>query len=496
MIRQELLDQYEPTIGIECHVQLNTTTKLFSGASNDERGKQPNTVVSPICFGLPGTLPVLNAKAIELAVRAGKALNAEIAKVSSFDRKHYFYPDLPKGYQITQLDRPTVGKGEIEVPVVDGKSAGQRIKVRINRAHLEEDAGKSTHPAGADYSLVDLNRAGTPLLEVVSEADMHSAAEAKAYVQELYLLMKYAGVTLGDLQHGNMRFDVNISVAKKGADKWGTRAEMKNLNSFRAVERAIQYEITRHIELLEKGESIKQETRGWDEAKQKTVPQRTKEEAMDYRYFPEPDVPPVVLTHEEIEAIHAEMPHLPPHIRSELARFGVDQATSETLLLQDAMSGSGYVHTVLQIGAKAGNDDAKFAANFFVNRDIKHRQDNPDVQSIPSDDQLIDVFSMVKSSELSSNAVDQLLFRLKTNHALKARSLAESEGLLQENDSDALGQIIDTVLADPASAQAVADIKKGEMKAIGYLVGKVMKASQGKANPGAVSEIIRAKLAS
>lgn len=489
MVKQEVIDQYEPTIGIECHVQLNTKTKLFSGASNDDRDKQPNTVVSPICFGLPGTLPVLNAKAVELAVRAGKALNAEIAKVSSFDRKHYFYPDLPKGYQITQLDRPTVGKGEIEVPV-DGKT----IKVRINRAHIEEDAGKSMHPAGADYSLVDLNRAGTPLLEVVSEADMHSAAEAKAYAQELYLLMKYAGVTLGDLQHGNMRFDVNISVAKKGAKVWGKRVEVKNINSFRAVERSVQYEIARHIELIEKGEVVKQETRGWDEVKQRTVSQRSKEEAMDYRYFPEPDVPPIVLTDEEIEAIHADMPHLPPHIRRELARFGLDQATAETMILNDALTGSGYVNTVLLVGTKASNGAAKFAANFLVHRDIKHRQDHPNQLGVPSDDQFIDVYEMVQAKELSSNAVDQLLFKLKTSHDLKAREVAEQEGLLQQNDESELGAIVATIIADPSNAAAVADIKKGEMKAIGFLVGQVMKASQGKANPALASELIRKAL--
>lgn len=489
MIKQEVLDQYEPTIGIECHVQLNTKTKLFSGASNDERGKKPNEATSPICFGLPGTLPVLNSRAIELAVRAGKALNAEIAKVSSFDRKHYFYPDLPKGYQITQLDRPTVGKGEIEVPV-----NGKTIKVRINRAHLEEDAGKLTHPSGADYSLVDLNRAGTPLLEIVSEADMHSAAEAKAYAQELYLLMKYAGVTLGDLQHGNMRFDVNISVAKKGAKEWGKRVEVKNINSFRAVERSVLYEISRHIELLEKGEAVKQETRGWDEAKQRTVAQRSKEEAMDYRYFPEPDIPPVVLTDEEIQAIHDEMPHLPPHIRRELDRFGIDQATAETLILHDAMTGSGYVHTVMQVGTKASNGAAKFAANFLVHRDIKHRQDNPDQQGVPSDDQLIAVYEMSQAGEISSNAVDQLLFKLKADHKLEARQLAESEGLLQENDLDALGAAVETVLSDPANQKAIEDIKAGQMKAIGFLVGQVMKATGGKANPAIVSQAIIQKL--
>ena len=490
MIKQDVLDQYEPTIGIECHVQLNTKTKLFSGASNDERGQAPNMVTSPICFGLPGTLPVLNAKAVELAVRAGKALNAEIAKVSSFDRKHYFYPDLPKGYQITQLDRPTVGKGKIEVPV-----NGKTIKVRINRAHIEEDAGKSVHPSGVGYSLVDLNRAGTPLIEIVSEPDMHSAAEAKAYVQELYLLMKYSGVTLGDLQHGNMRFDVNISVAKKGAGKLGKRSEIKNLNSFRAVERAVQYEISRHVELIEKGEVIKQETRGWDEAKQCTTAQRSKEEAMDYRYFPEPDIPPVVLTAEEIEAIHAEMPHLPPHIRRELARFGLDQATAETLILQDAMTGSGYVHTIMQVGSKDSTGAAKFAASWLSNRDIKHRQDHPDQLGVPSDDQFIAVYKMVSDKELSSNSVDQLLFKLKADHTLNARQVAEADGLLQENDTDALALAVGKILSDPANQKAAADIKAGETKAIGFLVGQVMKQTGGKANPAAVAELIKDSLA-
>ncbi len=488
MIKQEIMDQYEPTIGIECHVQFNTKTKLFSGASNDDRDKAPNTAVSPICFGLPGTLPVLNAKAVELAVRAGHAMQAKIATFSSFDRKHYFYPDLPKGYQITQLFKPIVLQGKIETVVGD-----QTHSVRIHHAHLEEDAGKSVHPSGAPYSLVDLNRAGTPLLEIVSEPDMHSAAEAKAYVQELYLLMKYAGVTLGDLYHGNMRFDVNISMAKKGAEKWGTRAEIKNLNSFRAVEKAVEYEAQRQVELLEKGEAVKQETRGWDEAKQRTVSQRSKEEAMDYRYFPEPDLPPIELEQSYIDSVKAGMPALPGELRKQLKDAGVETANAEIMILQDALGGMHYVQTVLEL-AKSSADVAKFAANFFVHRDVKYRADNPEanLRELDAED-LNAVFGMFKDGKLSSNTADQLLYELKAVKA-DATALAEQKGLVQENDESALSAIIDSVLADPANAKAAADVKNGEMKAIGFLVGQVMKESKGKANPGAVSQLLRKRL--
>lgn len=486
MISKEVIDSYRPTIGIECHVQLNTVTKLFSGASNDDRDQAPNTVVSPICFGLPGTLPVLNERAVELAIRAGHALNAKIAAVSSFDRKHYFYPDLPKGYQITQLDRPIVGEGLVRVP-----TGSKHVDVRINRAHLEEDAGKLTHPSGADYSLVDLNRAGTPLLEIVSEPDMHSAEEAKNYAQELYLLMKYAGVTRGDLQHGNMRFDVNISVAKEDAKTWGTRAEVKNLNSFRAVERAVEYEVVRHIELLEKGEKVRQETRGWDDAKQKTISQRSKEEAMDYRYFPEADVPPIELSPTQIKRVVDAMPKLPPQLRVELGRLKLDAMTIDTLILQDALASLGYVHAVLATHEKAGQDAAVFVANFLVHRDIKQRQETEEMLSLPTIEQFCDVFALFKDKYLSSNGADQLLFALKGNSGANAKAEAEALGLLQENDEGALGVVIKEVIADPANAKAVGDVRAGEMKAIGYLVGQVMKASKGKANPGVVSELIK-----
>lgn len=483
MISKELLDQYEPTIGIECHVQLRTKTKLFSGADNDARGKAPNTTVSPICFGLPGTLPVLNREAVNLAVRAGVALNAQIAHWSSFDRKHYFYPDLPKGYQITQLEHPTVGTGEIDVPLKGGS-----FKVRITRAHIEEDAGKLTHPDNADYSLVDLNRAGTPLIEVVSEADMHSAEQAKAYVQELYLLMKSAGVTDGDLYHGNMRFDVNISIAPKGSDTLGTRAEVKNLNSFRSVERAAQYEYERQVELVSKGEKIAQETRGWHDAKQKTFSQRSKEEAMDYRYFPDADLPPIELTDEHIAQIRAEVePTLPRVLRIKLSDAGVRSEDAETLLMSDALSGLGYVRTVLGVG----KDDAKFTVNFLVNRMATAEGEIV----LPTSEQFSAVAALFRSGLLSSNSADQLLLELCGKPSADAREVAEAKGWIQETDTAAIETVVDEVLADPASAKAVADIRSGNDRVIGFLVGQVMKKSQGKANPAIVSKIIKERLA-
>ena len=279
------MSKYLPSIGIETHVQLKTKTKLFASVGNDARNAKPNTLISHICVGMPGALPVLNKAAIELAMRTAFVLNTKPQKFSIFDRKHYFYPDLPKGYQISQFNQPIIVGGHVDIEIDK-----QKRKIGITRAHLEEDAGKNTHPAGVDYSLVDLNRAGTPLLEIISEPDIHSPAEAKAYVRELYLLMKYSGVSDCDLYHGNMRFDVNVSVSKD-PDKLGVRSEIKNLNSFRSVEGAVAYEIKRQTELLEKGGSVVQETRGWDEAKQKTLSQRGKEEAHDYRYMPEPRHP-------------------------------------------------------------------------------------------------------------------------------------------------------------------------------------------------------------
>ena len=295
------MTKYIPTIGIECHVQLSTKTKLFSEVDNDARGKEPNSCVSPVDYALPGMLPRLNGEAIKYAILAGKAMNCKINAYSRFDRKHYFYPDSPKGYQITQFYHPIIGEGYVELP--------SGTKIRIEHAHLEGDAAKLTH--FENYSLVDFNRVDTPLIEIVSMPDIHSAEDARDYCRELWRLMCYAGVTNGDLYNGNMRFDVNTSVAPEGEDKLGTRTEVKNLNSFKSVERAVAYEIDRQSKLLDKGEEVVQETRGWSDATGKTTGQRSKEEAKDYRYMPEPDLPPVNLADDYIKEESAKLPLMP-----------------------------------------------------------------------------------------------------------------------------------------------------------------------------------------
>ncbi len=479
MSKADILDQYEMTIGIECHVQLATTSKLFSGADNDARDKDPNSVINPIDFGLPGMLPVLNHRAVELAVKAGKVLNAEIAEVSRFDRKHYFYPDLPKGYQISQMYQPIILAGYVEAPLDNGES----VKVRIHHAHIEEDAGKLTHHG--TYSLVDLNRAGTPLIEIVSEPDIHSAVEAKAYATELHRLMTYAGVTNGDLYHGNMRFDVNISVAKKGATELGTRAEVKNLNSFRSVERAANYEFERQIELLEKGEKIVQETRGWDDATGRTSSQRSKEDAQDYRYMPDPDIPPIVLTKDEITRIQADVPRLPHSYRASWASMNLDRSVVEALIANQA-----YAALITDIQAEAGDDSARRVAHWFASAVNTDAED----QSIRVTNFNATIYSslstMVEKNELSSTAAKEVFQELLTSDK-NPREIAEQKNLLQVSDETAIQAIVEEVLADPASAQSIEDIKAGQEKAIGFLVGQVMKKSQGKANPALAQRLIR-----
>jgi aspartyl-tRNA(Asn)/glutamyl-tRNA(Gln) amidotransferase subunit B len=482
MTAPEIYDQYEMTIGIECHVQLATVSKLFSGADNDARDKEPNSAVNPIDFGLPGMLPVLNREAITLAVRAGKALNADIAKVSRFDRKHYFYPDLPKGYQTTQMYQPIILEGYVDAPL----ESGETVRVRIHHAHIEEDAGKLTHHG--TYSLVDLNRAGTPLIEVVSEPDIHSAAAAKAYATELHRLMTYAGVTLGNLFHGNMRFDVNISIAKKGATELGTRAEVKNLNSFKSVERAAQYEFERQVEILEKGEKVVQETRGWDDATGKTSSQRSKEDAQDYRYMPDADIPPVVLTEEEITAIQAEVPALPGEYRSAWASMNLDRSVVEALIATQS-----YAVLISEIQAAASDDIARRVAHWFSSAVATGSEEEAIIASNFSPEGYIELSEMVANNELSSTAAKEVFQELLTSEKTP-KAIAEAKNLLQVSDSGAIDAIVDEVLADPASEKSIEDIKAGQEKAIGFLVGQVMKKSQGKANPAMAQRAIRKKL--
>lgn len=475
-----LVKGYLPTIGIECHVQLNSATKLFSTTDNDARDAEPNTKVSVIDYALPGMLPVLNHEAIRLAARAGKALNSEIAHVSRFDRKHYFYPDLPKGYQISQMYAPLIIGGHVDLP------SGETV--RIHHAHVEEDAGKLTH--FSDHSLVDLNRAGTPLVEIVSEPDMHSAKMARAYAEELHLLMTFAKVTIGDLYHGNMRFDVNISVAKPG-DKLGTRTELKNLNSFRAVERATEYEINRQIELLEDGGEVEQQTRGWDEGKQQTFKQRGKENAQDYRYMPDADIPPVVLTDADIAEMQADFPVMPAQYRAKFATMNVDDSVVQVLLNTEIVA-----ELVSKIIDQAGADVARRIANMFAS--ALPAEDDTDAAkkelNLPSAEHLIKLAQMLADKKVSSTAGKEIFAELLNNDQ-DPEEIAKSKNLLQVSDTGAIEKIVDDVLAAPQCAKAVADFKAGNEKVIGFLVGQVMKASKGKANPSLAQEILRKKLA-
>lgn len=492
MLNEETISKYEMTVGIECHVQLATDTKLFSGADNDARDKSPNGVISPIDYGLPGMLPVLNRKAVDLAIRAGKALNSPIAKVSRFDRKHYFYPDLPKGYQTTQMYQPIIGSGSIEVPVEDGS----KINVRIHHAHMEEDAGKLTHYG--NYSLVDLNRAGTPLIEIVSEPDIHSAIGAKAYATELYHLMTYAGVTNGDLYHGNMRFDVNVSTALKGASELGTRSEVKNLNSFKSVEKAAEFEFRRQIEMLERGEKVVQETRGWDEAKQKTTSQRSKEDAQDYRYMPDADIPPIVLTDVEIAKIQSEVPILPNEWREILNPLGLNYLQIE-MLLDIENEYRGKINFLDSIKTYIDNGDverAKFFTNWQINVFVPLiRDESFKIGEINSIEVEKTIYELISANKLSSTNA-KILFRelIAMDSMLDIEKYATDKGFIQVSDESAIIAIVDEVLGDPTSAKAVEDLKNGNEKVIGFLVGQVMKKSQGKANPGLAQKLIRERV--
>lgn len=491
MVSSEIRKQYTVTIGIECHVQLKTATKLFAAVGNDAREAAPNTLVSPLCFGLPGTLPVLNREAVHLAMRAAFALGTVPQKFSKFDRKHYFYPDLPLGYQITQFDEPIILGGSVDIEVDD-----QTKTIGITRAHIEADAGKSTHPEGKDYSLVDLNRAGTPLLEIVSEPDMHSAEEAKAYAKELYLRMRYADVSDCNLYYGNMRFDVNVSVSK--TDELGTRTETKNLNSFRSVEKTIEYEVNRQIELLEKGEKIAQETRGWNDAKQRTFTQRTKEDAHDYRYFPDPDLPPVTLTDEQIADVKAEMPVMPSAWRERLADFGLNAAAMD-ILLEAELDDPEVSYLGLIQESLSDKAFTKTLANWFVNVEIPLRRD--DTQSftngLTNQGRLHvyhEVAQLVQEGKLSSSNAKALFTKVFTaQQAVQdVVAFAKQHNLIQESDEGAIAKIVEQVIA--GNPKAAEDVKAGEMKAIGFLVGQVMKLSQGRANPGLAQQLIKKQL--
>lgn len=476
---------YEIVIGIETHVQLATSTKLFCACDNDAREAAPNTKVCVVCMGYPGTLPVLNERAIKLALRLGVALNADykLPMHTKFDRKNYFYPDSPKGYQITQFDEPIVPGGWVEY-LVDGKTK----RVGITRAHLEGDAGKLTHPDGADYSLVDLNRAETPLVEIVSEPDMRSAAEAKGYAQELHNIVRYAGVSAANLYYGNMRFDVNVSVRLVGQDDFGTRTETKNLNSFRAIERVVEYESARQIEVIEGGGKIRQETRGWNDAKQETYLMRSKEDADEYRYFPEPDLPPVIITRDMIDDVN-DFEYLPADIRECATRAGISASDAEVLIGADDLEA---VRIWNQLSIE-NPEHARFGFNWLVGDQIKLAEAKGQTlaQSDITSLTLAMVGQMVADDKLSSTNAKVLLSHLWDDDK-GAVKVATDLGLIQQSDESALTVIVERVFAE--LPKVVADYRAGNQRAFGALVGAAMKASRGQGNPQVLSQLLRAKL--
>lgn len=476
--------EYVPTIGIECHVQLKTVSKLFSGADNNAKEAPPNTLINHIDLGLPGALPVLNEQAVILAIKAAKALNSRAANFSKFDRKHYFYPDLPMGYQISQYDEPIILGGYVNI--YDPK-AKQIKRINITRAHLEADAGKNIHPDKKNYSLVDLNRAGTPLLEIVSEPDMHSAEEARLYAEKLYLLMRYADVTEGNLYYGNMRFDVNVSISK--TNELGTRAEIKNLNSFRSVERAVNYEIIRQAKLLEEGERIVQETRGFNDQEGTTYSLRSKENADDYRYMPDPDIPPVILADNYIDKYERETNHLPDYYIDKLRDLGVDEVSSYILLDYELEEGAGILEYVLSLP----KDSVKPIVNWIINiespiilklANITNNKINK-VHSLYEE-----LLSISKEGLINSNSIKELIKKLFENKELPKdlKLYIQELGLIQNSDTKELELIVKKVVED--NQKAFNDLKNGEQKVIGFLIGQVMKMSKGNANPSIVKELI------
>jgi len=474
--------EWETVIGLEVHVQLSTASKLFSGTST-EFGAEPNTQANIYDLAMPGTLPVLNSEALKMAVKFGLAIDAKIGKTSVFDRKNYFYPDLPKGYQTSQLDFPTVGKGSLVINMEDGTQK----TIGVTRAHMEEDAGKSLHEDFHGKSGIDLNRAGTPLLEIVSEPDLRSAKEAVAYLKKLHSIVCYLGISDGDMSQGSMRCDANVSIRPKGSTELGMRTEIKNINSFRFVEKAINIEVERQIDLIEDGGTVTQETRLYDSEKNETRSMRSKEVANDYRYFPEPDLLPVVIDDSFIEAVRKTLPELPDAKRQ---RFQEQYGLSEydAMVLSADLDTANYFEEVA-----AACDDAKLSANWVMG-DLQaylNKEELPIAQSIISAEALAGIISRIKDNTISSK-IAKTVFESMLAGEGDADSIIESKGLKQVTDTGAIETMVDEVIAyNPTQVQ---QYKDGKEQVIGFFVGQVMKASQGKANPGQVNQMLKEKL--
>jgi len=484
--------QWEVVIGLENHVQLTTQSKIFSGAPT-RFGAAPNTQTSPVDLALPGVLPVMNKTAVERAIRFGLAVGATVAPRSVFARKNYFYPDSPKGYQISQFEDPVVQGGSLTFGY---EKDGQFVTKTVNltRAHLEEDAGKSLHEDYHGMTGIDLNRAGTPLLEIVSEPEMRSAAEAVAYAKALHSLVMWLGVCDGNMQEGSFRCDVNVSVRPVGQKEFGTRCEIKNLNSFRFIEEAVHYEVRRQIELIEDGGKVVQATRLYDPDKKETRSMRSKEDAQDYRYFPDPDLPPLVIGADWIERVRAAMPELPDAMR---ARFAAEYGLSDYdgLILTQSQAMAAYFEAVV---AKTGKEQAKTAANWLMG-DVAStlNRENVDIADAPvSGAQLALLIQRIADGTISNKLAKEVfagMWDAKSGDENLADAIIESKGLKQISDSGALAAIVDEVLA--ANQKSVEQYRAGKEAAINALIGQAMKASKGKANPAQLTELLKQKLA-
>ncbi len=465
---------YEMVGGLEIHVRLKSKTKLFCNCSNDTFNKEANTLICPVCSGFPGTLPVLNQSALKMAQKTALALKCKLLPYSKFDRKSYFYPDLPSGFQISQFDEPVAEKGEVDVLIEKKKKT-----FRINRAHLENDAGKLMHE-GAHSSLVDLNRAGSPLLEIVTEPDFRSPDEVFEFLKELQKIMRYLGTSDADMEKGMMRCDANISIRKKGAKEFGTKVEIKNMNSFANVKKAMEYEIKRQKKALENGEKIIQETRGWDADKEKSISQRTKEESADYRYFPEPDLPPIETTDQEVETIKKELPELPA---TKTLRFIEEHALpfAQAVVLTSEKQLADFFEETVKI-----TKSPQKTANWIIGDYLALLKENPNCQL--SAENLGKLIALVEAGEIS-NKIAKEIFPTIAGDNLDPEKYIEEKGLVQISDQGEIEKFCQEVISE--NAQIAEDYKGGKDRALGALVGKVMQKSKGQANPKAVNEILK-----
>ena len=483
---------WEVVVGLEIHAQLATRSKIFSGAST-AFGAAPNTQASAVDLGLPGVLPVPNAEVVRMAVAFALATGAAIGMTSAFARKNYFYPDLPKGYQISQMSLPIVGAGAIDVPL----EGGGTTRVGLTRAHLEEDAGKSVHDAFPGASGIDLNRAGTPLLEIVSEPDMRSAAEAAAYARHVHALVRWIGICDGNMQEGSFRCDANVSIRRPGAEL-GTRTEVKNVNSFRFLERAIEFEVERQVDVLEGGGRVVQETRLYDPDRDETRSMRSKEEANDYRYFPDPDLPPLVIDEAFVESVRSTLPELPAAVRARLVEEHGLRDEEATVLTRDRASAD-YLEAVLSAGASGaagGAVSGKGAANWMLGElAARLNAEGLEIERAAIDPgRLAGLVARVEDGTISNRAAKGVFEAMwDRRNAVSADDVIERDGLRQVSDEGALGTMVEAVIA--ANPVQVADYRAGKEKLLGYLVGQAMKASGGQANPGELNRLLKARLA-